>query len=148
MTRVAKKEIEALSAAVEYFEREGMPLFVALKSLLGKIDAKAKDADDGSYLAPAKIENCLVMYSDGKVVPMIAARNIFWIKQHQQWKSLGPSIEQVELVAKWLSRQHWLSPTTIDRVAYQWPSYLARATAESRLSTGSQGSTRKEFTGE
>lgn len=141
--KVAKKEIEALSAAVEYFEREGMPLFVALKSLLGKIDAKAKDTGEEGVLVPAKIENCLVMYSAGKVVPMVSARNIFWIKQYQQWKALAPTIEQVELVARWLSRQHWLSPTTIDRVAYQWPSYLARATAEGKpsVSTG----TRVEF---
>ena len=146
MTRVAKKEIEALSAAVEFFEQEGMPLSVSLKSLLNKLDAKAKETDDGTGLSPAEIENCLVMYSAGKVVPMVAARNIFWIKQYQQWKSLGPTIEQVELVARWLARQGWMSPTTIDRVAYQWPSFLARATAEGKpvVSTGS----RKEFTGE
>lgn len=148
MTRIAKKEIEALSAAVEYFEQEGLPLSLSLKSLLNKLDAKAKDTGEPGTPTPAQIENCLVMYSSGKVVPMVAARNIFWIKQYQQWKSLAPTIEQVELVARWLARQGWMSPTTIDRVAYQWPSYLARATAESRTVSANSGSGRKEFQGE
>ena len=143
--KATKKEIEALSSAVEYFEQEGLPLFGPLKSVLDKLDAKAKTLETDKGLSPANIENCLVMYSAGKVVPMVAARNIFWIKQYQQWRALGATIEQVSLVAKWLARQSWMSPTTIDRVAYQWPSYLARATAETQV----QGtSTRKEFTGE
>lgn len=149
MTRVAKKEIEALSAAVDYFEREGLPLSVALKSLLNKLDSKAKDlSEDPKGLSPAKIENCLVMYSDGIVVPMVATRDIFWIKQYQQWKSLSPTIEQVETVAKWLGRQRWMSPTTIDQIAWKWPSYLARASAEVHKAPVLGTSTRKEFDGE
>lgn len=123
-----------------------MPLFVALRSLLGKLDSSAKEAPDSTGLSPAKIENCLVMYSSGKVVPMVAARNIFWIKQYQQWRSLGPTLEQVEVVARWLGRQGWMSPTTIDQVAWKWPSYLARATAEKAPNV--QVVARKEFTGE
>src|SRR5258708_1169910 len=105
--RVSKKEIEALSAATRYFEQEGLPLFVSLQSLLDKINSKAKERDEPGGLSPAKIENCLVMYSAGKVVPVTAARSIFWIKQYQAWKGLGPTIEQVETVAKWLARQGW-----------------------------------------
>lgn len=147
MARVTKKqEIEALSSAVDYFEQEGLPLFLPLKSLLDRLDAKVKTADNGGP-SPAQIENCLVMYSDGKVVPMVATRNIFWIKQFTQWKSLGVSIEQVELVARWLARQGWMQATTIDQVAWKWPSYLAKATAEGRVASLSSGS-RKEYTGE
>lgn len=151
MVKIAKKEIEALSAAVDYFEREGLPLSVSLRSLLGKIDAKAKTSEDEKGLSPAKIENCLVMYSAGKVVSITGARNIFWIKQYQQWKALGPTIEQVETVAKWLARQNWMSTAslTIDQVAFKWPSFLAKAThdAAERAKYPSQG-TRKEFEGE
>lgn len=148
MTRVSKKEIEALSSAVEYFEQEGLPLSVGLKSLLDKLDAKAKDTSEAGP-SPAQIENCLVMYSSGKVVPMVAARNIFWIKQYQQWKSLGASLEQVETVSRWLGRQGWMAPTTIDQVAWKWPSYLARATAEKAPNVQNvKLVARKEFTGE
>lgn len=142
---MAKKEIEALSAAVEFFEQEGLPLSVSLKSLLAKLDAKAKQASDGTGLAPAKIENILVQFSSGKVVPVIAARDIFWIKQYQVWKKYEPTEEQVETVARWLGRQHWLSPLTIDQVSYKWPSYLGRASAEKPIQ---EASGRKEFTGE
>lgn len=145
--RVTKKQTEALAAAVDYFEQEGLPLAVSLRSLLEAIDAKAKTVDDEKGLSPAKIENALVMYSAGKVVPVVAARNVFWIKQYQAWKALGPTIEQVESVARWLGRQGWMSPTTIDRVVYQWPSYLARATTENRTQVQAQA-VRKEFTGE
>lgn len=144
MGKIAKKELEALSAAVEYFENEGLPLAVSLRSLLEKFNSKAKDAAEEGVLAPAKVENLLVMYSSGKVVPVIAARSLFWIKQYQVWKQLGPTPEQVETVARWLARQGWLSPMTIDNVAYKWPSYLARALAEKPVTVAS----RKEFTGE
>lgn len=146
MARVAKKELEALSSAVEYFEQEGLPLFLPLKSLLEKLDSKAKDTSE-SGPSPAQIENCLVMYSSGKVVPVTAARNIFWIKQYSQWKALGVKMEQVETVARWLGKQGWMSPMTIDQVAWKWPSYLARASATSEASSANTGS-RKEFTGE
>lgn len=145
MARVTKKEIEALSSAVEYFEQEGLPLSVGLKSLLGKLDSKAKEATDDKGLSPAKIENCLVMYSAGKVVPVTAAREVYWIKQYQQWKQLNPTIEQLEVVARWLGKQQWLAPTTIDQVVWKWPSYLARASAEAKPQTAGA---RKEFTGE
>lgn len=149
MGRIAKKEMEALSAAVEYFEQEGLPLFLPLKSLLEKLDGKAKDVDSDGVLPVAKIENCLVMYSSGKVVPVTAARNIFWIKQYQAWKALRPTLEQVEVVARWLGNQGWMSPTTIDQVVYKWPSYLARASATKLGSVCPSGTiARKEFTGE
>lgn len=144
MSRIAKKELEALASAVEYFEAEGIPLADSLRSLLDKFNIKAKDTDDPNCLSPAKVENALVKFSNGKVVPVVAARSIFWIKQYQVWKQMGPTLEQVETVAKWLARQGWLSPMTIDGVAYKWPSYLARAQAEKPVTVAS----RKEFTGE
>jgi hypothetical protein len=144
LTRLAKKEIEALSSAVEFFEQEGMPLFLPLRSLLQKLDSKAKHVEDGGMSA-AKIENILVMYSGGKIVPTVGARDIFWIKQYSAWKPLAPTIEQLELVARWLGKQHWLSPMTFDQVVYKWPSYLGRASAEKPVQVASS---RKEFTGE
>jgi hypothetical protein len=145
LIRVAKKEIEALSSAAEYFEQEGMPLFLPLRSLLQKLDSKAKHVEDDKGLSAAKIENTLVMYSGGKVVPIVGARDIFWIKQYSAWKALAPTVEQLETVARWLGKQQWLSPMTFDQVGYKWPSYLGRASAEKPVQPSSS---RKEFTGE
>lgn len=137
--------MEALRAAADFFENEGLPLFKPLRSLLSKFDAKAKVAADEGCMTPAQIENLLVMYSSDKVVPITAARDIFWIKQYSTWKVMAPKPEQVELVARWLGRQAWLSAVTIDQVAYKWPQYLAKATAEGKAQTQVQHA---EFTGE
>lgn len=142
--RVTKAETEALETAIKYFENEGLPLYKPLKSLLAKFSTKAKVAGEPG-MTPAQIENALVMYSSDKVVPVVAARDVFWIKQYQLWKSLGPTPEQVEKVARWLGNQSWMSPLTIDQVGYKWPQYLSKATAEFK---GTQLEGRREFTGE
>lgn len=142
--RIAKAELEALTAAASYFEEEGLPIAKSLKSLLAKFNSKAKDATEGG-LAPSKIEFVLVEFSAGKVVPVVAARDLFWIRQYQTWKQLQPTETQVQVVAKWLATQSWMSPMTIDQVARQWPSFLARSAAGTKV-FASQA--RKEFTGE
>lgn len=148
MKRVSKAELEALKAAVDYFECEGLPLYKALKSLLEKFNDKAKAAAEPGSMTPAQIENILVQFSSDKVVPVTAARDIFWIKQYNLWKGYGPNPEQVELVARWLGRQTWMSPMTLDQIAYKWPQYLSKAKAETRVSGLSNGSCRTEFMGE
>lgn len=148
MNKIAKKELEALASAVEYFEAEGIPLADSLRSLLDKFNTKAKDTDDPNCLSPAKVENALVKFSNGKVVPVVAARSIFWIKQYQVWKQLAPTVDQVETVARWFGRQGWLSPMTIDQVGYKWTSYLARAMADPAGNKPQGTNSRKEFTGE
>lgn len=145
MTRVAKHELEALASAVEYFESEGLPIYKGLKSLQDKLGAKAKDTPAGG-MTPAQIENVLVQYSSDKVIPVIAARSVFWIKQFGIWKGYGPTETQVQVVARWLGKQAWMSPQTIDQVAWKWPQYLAKAQHDEKQCDNT--SFRREFVGE
>jgi hypothetical protein len=143
--RVPKAELEALAAAAEYIELEGLPIAAKLKSLLARFEEKSKETVDPGHMTAMQVENALVAHSSGKVVPVTGARAIFWIKQAAVWNKIAPKLEDVETVARWLGRQGWMSATTIAETSYKWEQYLAKARADR---TQVQVPKRREFTGE
>lgn len=128
------REVEALAAAADFCESQGLPLARDLRSLHAKLTAKPKTEGADA----AGLERALVAASDGRVVPTPVPGRGFWARLSRRYGDMGATVEQAELVGRWLATQHWASGKqyTLDSLAKWWPTFLARAQAAPKETGG------------
>src|SRR5262245_31454689 len=121
------REVEALAAAADYCETQGLPLAKELRSVYAKLTTPSPQVQGADA---AGIEHALVTQSKGRVIAAAGGR-AFWIVQSRVYGDLKATVEDAELVGRWIANQTWLAGRqyTIDTLARVWPNYLARARA-------------------
>ena len=126
------REVEALAAAADYCEQQGLPFAASLRSLYDKLTKPVPK----TFGAPiAGIEKALVELSRGKVVRAQGGHS-YWITQSRRYGDMGATVEDAKVVGAWLGKQAWLRQIyTVDSLAFKWPNYLARAKAEAETAS-------------
>lgn len=90
--------------------------------------AKAQlTTNEPSVNAPA-LEEALIAYSRGKVVPLA---NPIWPRYSRQAALAGATLQDAQVVGEWLYRQGWvqLKSQTLESVLRNWASWLGKARA-------------------
>lgn len=77
-----------------------------------------------SVNAPA-IEEQLILYSRGKVIPLAEPN---WARYCHQAAGVNANVGDAQTVGTWIAEQGWLKgPITLDSVLKNWSSWLAKA---------------------
>jgi hypothetical protein len=120
------KELAALDEAAKQLADQ--PIGKLLRSLHDKHTKARAVAKRGSDIAA--IQDALVFWSEGKVVPATGG-GPFWAQWSKRYADLGATADDALLVGCYLKTQSWCEPAryTIANLAPQWPNYLARAKA-------------------
>jgi hypothetical protein len=120
------KELAALEEAAKQLADQ--PIGKLLRSLYEKHTKQSSKAKVGSDIAG--IQDALVFWSEGKVVPIKGAAGL-WAQQSNRYAAMGATPDDAFLVGCYLKTQPWCEPAryTIVNLAPQWPNFLAKAKA-------------------